>query len=441
MNATLIRDFLWRRRLLIGIVSIAHFIIYTGPVAKGYGFTLFFSFFIGIIVFLPTLTKEMVRQILLLPVERACLEKTYYGIQVALPTAWFMFLSIIATLFTPQLPWFTIVQIPALAFACFSLVFFLDRFRFLIRQFSFKRKIFYGTITLIGILVAFFASNIEQLRAEHFFAISVGAVFSAIGHRGTNVMLVSLASEGNSETNASTPRKRRQKEFAENLSGFAHFAATSMFQFLKGTIIFIVDLTLTVTIVVTIMETVQVYVFGSKESIELPRIIYFVIGAHSFVFCAIPCIFTVQTLSMIRVFRGLPLSARHLSFRLFQILFGVVLIQSVFFSLLMFLAGEGDNAVPKLLRLLGFVGIGCLFMPLFFRFGFDNILLLVAFLFVVVVPMWVIAEPLFFRKYKQEISMVTLGIGLVCVLISWLLTWRVLARSSQAYRRNSRSYS
>lgn len=438
MNATLIRDFLWRRRLLIGIVSIAHFIIYAGPVAKGYDFTLVFLFLIGITVFSPALTKEMVRQILLLPIERACLSKTYWGMAVALPTVLFMFLGIIATLFTSQLPRSAILQIPAVAFAWFSLNFFVDRFRFLIRQSSFKRKIIYGTITLIGILVAFFASNIGQLRPEHFFAISVGAVFSAIGYRETNVMLVSLASEGNSEANASTPRKRRQKEFAENLSGFAHFAATSMFQFLKGTIIFIVCFTLLVTIVATIIEVVQVYVFGSKRVMEPSRIIHFILGMHSIAFCAIPCIFIAQTFSMIRVFRGLPLSARHLSSRLFQILFGVVLVQAVFHSLLMFLAGEGNNTVPKLLILLGFAGIGCLFMPLVFRFGFDNILLLFAFLFVFVVPMWI---PLFFRGYKQGVSMVTLGIGLVCVLISWLLTWRVLARSSQAYRRNSSRFS
>ena len=229
MNATLIRDFLWRRRLLIGIASIAHFMIYTGPVAKGDDFTLVFLFLIGIMAFSPALTKEMVRQILLLPIERACLAKTYWGISVALPTVLFMFLGIIATLFTSQLPRSAILQIPAVAFAWFSLVFFLDRFRFLIRQSSFKRKIFYGTITLICILVTLFASDIGQLRPEHFFAISVGVIFSAIGYRGTNVMLVSLASEGKSETNASTPSKRRQKEFAENLSGFAHFAATSMF--------------------------------------------------------------------------------------------------------------------------------------------------------------------------------------------------------------------
>lgn len=436
MNATLIRDFLWSRRLLIGIASIAHFIIYTGPVAKGYGFTILFLFFIGIIVFSPALTKEMVRQILLLPVERACLEKTYYGIQVVLPTAWFTLLSIIATLFTSQLPWSTIVQIPAVAFACFSLNFFADRF--LIRQFSFKRKIFYGTFTLIGLLVVGFASNIGQLRPEHFFAISVGAIFSAIGYRGTNVMLVSLASEGKSETNASTPRKRRQKEFAENLSGFAHFAATSMFQFLKGTIIFLVYLTLLVTIVATIIEAVQVYVFRSKAVLEPSRIIDFVAMWHSLIFCVIPCIYIAAKLSSLRVFRGLPLSARQLSSRFFQLLFGVVLVQAVLHSLLMFLAGEGNYDVPKLLILLGFAGIGCLFMPLVFHFGFDKILLLFAFLFVFVVPMWI---PLFFREYKQEVSMVTLGIGLVCVLISWLLTWRVLARSSQAYRRNSRRFS
>ncbi len=172
MNAIIIRDFLWRRWLLIGIVSIAHFIIYTGPVAKGYDSVLVLLFFIGIMAFSPALTKEMVRQILLLPVERACLVKTYWGISVALPTVLFMFLGIIATLFTPQLPRSAILQIPAVAFAWFSLVFFADRFRFLIRQSSFKRKIFYGTITLIGILVALFASNIGQLRAEHFFAIS-----------------------------------------------------------------------------------------------------------------------------------------------------------------------------------------------------------------------------------------------------------------------------
>ena len=254
-------------------------------------------------------------------------------------------------------------------------------------------------------------------------------------------MLVNLASEGNSEANTSTPRKRQQKEFAENLSGFAHFAATSMFQFLKGTIIVIVGLTLIVTIGVTIVEAVQVYVFRSKESIKPPPIIHLILGTHSVAFCAIPCIFIALTFSMIRVFRGLPLSARHLSARLFQILFGIVLIHAVFFSLLMFLAGEGDNAVPTLLKLLGLAGIGCLFMPLFFRFGFDNILSLVAFLFVFVGPVLVIVEPLFFRKYKQEVSMATLGIGLVCVLISWLLTWRVLARSSQAYRRNSRRFS
>lgn len=440
MNATLIRDFLWSRRLLIGIVSIAHFIIYTGPVAKGYDFTLVLLFLIGITAFSPALTKEMVRQILLLPIERACLAKTYWGISVALPTVLFMFLGIIATLFTSQLPRSAILQIPAVAFAWFSFVFFVDRFQFLIQQSSFKRKIFYGTITLIGISVAFFASDIGQLRPEHFFAISVGAIFSAIGYRGTNGMLVNLASEGKSEANTSTPRKRQQKEFAENLSGFAHFAATSMFQFLKGTIIVIVYFTLIMTIVITIGEAVQVYVFRSKESIEPPPIIHFILATHSVALCAIPCIFIAQTFSMIRVFRGLPLSARHLSSRLFQILFGIVLIQAVFHSLLMFLAGEGDNAVPNLLILLGFAGIGCLFMPLVFRFGFDNILLLVAFLFVCVVPfvgIWL----LFLRKYKQEVSMATLGIGLVCVLISWLLTWRVLARSSQAYRRNSRRFS
>ena len=212
----------------------------------------------------------MVRQILLLPIERACLEKTYWGISVALPTAWFMFLGIIATLFTSQLPWSTIVQIPALAFAWFSLVFFADRFWFLIRQSSFKRKIVYGTITLIGCLIVFFTSDIEQLRPEHFFAISARAIFLAIGHRGTNVMLISLASRDNSEANASIPRKRQQKGFAENLSGFAHFAATSMFQFLKGTIIVIVYFTLLMTIVVTIGEAVRVYVCRSQESIE-PR--------------------------------------------------------------------------------------------------------------------------------------------------------------------------
>ena len=249
-------------------------------------------------------------------------------------------------------------------------------------------------------------------------------------------MLVSIASGGVSEANASIPCKPQQKEFAENLSGFAHFAATSMFQFLKGTIIFIVY----VALMMTIIEIVS-YACSFQQSIEPSQIIHSLVWWHSIAFCAIPCIFIAQTFSMIRVFRGLPLSARHLSSRLFQILFGVVLIQAVFFSLLMFLAGEGDNAVPKLLRLLGFAGIGCLFMPLFFRFGFDNILSLVAFLFVFVVPLLVSVEPLFFKKYKQEASMVALGIGLVCVLISWLLTWRVLARSSQAYRRNSGRFS
>lgn len=77
MNAGIIRDFLWRQRLLIGIVSIVHFIMYTGPVAKGDDFNLFFLFFIGIIAFSPDLTKGKVCQILLLPVERACLVKTY----------------------------------------------------------------------------------------------------------------------------------------------------------------------------------------------------------------------------------------------------------------------------------------------------------------------------------------------------------------------------
>ena len=431
MNTTLIRDFLWSRRLLIGIVSIAHFIIYTGPVAKGYDFTLVFLFLIGIMAFSHNLTKEMVRQILLLPIERACLSKTYWGVSVALPTAWFMFLGIIATLFTSQLPRSAILQIPAVAFAWFSLVFFLDRVRFLIQQSSFKRKIIYGTITLIGILVAFFASNIGQLRPEHFFAISVGAIFSAIGYRGTNVMLVSLASEGKSETNASTPRKCRQKEFAENLSGFAHFAATTLFQFLKGTIIVLVYFTLLVTISGTIVEAVQVYVFRSKEVIELLRISRFVVIWHSLIFCVIPCIYIAAKLSSLRVFRGLPLSARQLSSRFFQLLFGVVLVQAVLHSLLMFLAGEGNYDVPKLLILLGFSGIGCLFMPLVFHFGFDKILFAFAFLFV---PFLGIGASLFF-------TMAVLGIGLVCVLISWLLTWRVLARSSQAYRRNSRRFS
>lgn len=434
MNAIIIRDFLWRRRLLIGIVSIAHFIIYTGPVAKGYDFTLVFLFLIGIMAFSHNLTKEMVRQILLLPIERACLAKTYWGISVALPTVLFMFLGIIATLFTPQLPRSTIVQIPAVAFAWFSLVFFADRFRFLIQQSSFKRKIIYGTITLIGLLVAFFASDIGQLRAEHFFAISVGAIFSAIGYRETNVMLVSLASEGNSEANTSTPRRRQQKEFAENLSGFAHFAATSMFQFLKGTIIFLVYFALLMTISGTIVEAVQVYVFKSKEGIELTRltrIIHFVVIWHSLIFCVIPCIYIAVKLSSLRVFRGLPLSARQLSSRFFQLLFGVVLVQAVLHILLMFLPGEGNYDVPKLLILLGFAGIGCLFMPLFFHFGFDKILFAFAFLFV---PFLSIGASLFF-------TMTVLGIGLVCVLISWLLTWRVLARSSQAYRRNSRRFS
>ena len=432
MNAGIIRDFLWRQSLLIGIVSIVHFIMYTGPVAKGDDFNLFFLFFIGIIAFLPDLTKGKVRQILLLPVERACLVKTYWGISVALPTAWFLFLGIIATLSTPQLPRSAILQIPAVAFACFSLVFFVFRFPFLSRQSSFKRKIFYGTITLIGILVAFFAIDIEQLRPEHFFAISAGAIFSAIGYRGTNNMLVSIASGGSSEANTSTPLKRQQKEFAENLSGFAHFAATSMFQVLKGTAIFIVYFALAMTIIEIVL-----YACSFQQSIEPSQIINIVIVLHSAVFCAIPCIYIAVRFSSLRVFRGLPLSARHLSSRFFQILFGFVLIQAVFHSLLMFLAGEGDNAVPKLLRLLGFAGIGCLFIPLFFHSAPNTILLPVAFfLFFVFSPVLANPVPLFFREYKQEASMVTLGIGLVCVLISWLLTWRVLARSSQAYRCN-----
>ena len=352
---------------------------------------------------------------------------------MALPTAWFLFLSIIATLSTPQLPRSTILQIPAVAFACFSLVFFVFRFPFLSRKSSFKRRIFSGTITLIGFLIVGFAGNIGELRPEHFFAISAGAIFSAIGYRGTNNMLVSIASGGRSEENTSTPLKRQQKEFAENLSGFAHFAATSMFQFLKGTIIFIVY----VALMMTIIEIVS-YACSFQQSIEPSQIIHSLVWWHSIAFCAIPCIFIAQTFSMIRVFRGLPLSARHLSSRLFQILFGVVLIQAVFHSLLMFLAGEGDNAIPKLLRLLGFVGIGCLFVPLVFHFGFNKILFTVVFLFV---PMLIAGSSLFFEEYKQEASMVVLGIGLVCVLISWLLTWRVLARSSQAYRRNSGRFS
>ena len=422
MNAGIIWDFLCRQSLLIGIVSIAHFIIYTGPVAKGYDFTLVFLFLIGIMAFSPALTKEMVRQILLLPVERACLVKTYWGIGVAFPTAWFLFLGIIATLSTPQLPQSTILQIPAVAFAWFSLVFFV--FRFLIRQSSFKRKIFYGTITLIGILVAFFASNIGQLRPEHFFAISVGVIFSAISCRGTNTMLVNLASDGDSEANTSTPLKRQQKEFAENLSGFAHFTATSLFQVLKGTTILIVYFAL----LMTIIEMVA-YACSFQQSIEPVEIIRFVVGVHSVVFCVIPCTFIAVKFSSLRVFRGLPLSARHLSSRLFQILFGVVLIQAVLLSLLMFLAGNYN--VPTLLILLGFTGIGCLFIPLVFRFGFDKILLAFAFLFV---PLLSIGASLFF-------TLAVLGIGLVCVLISWLLTWRVLARSSQAYRRNSGRFS
>lgn len=436
MNATLIRDFLWSRRLLIGIVSIAHFIIYTGPVAKGYDFTLVFLFLIGIMAFSPALTKEMVRQILLLPIERACLVKTYWGISVAIPTGLFMFLGIIATLFTPQLPRSAILQIPAVAFAWFSLVFFADRFRFLIWQSSFKRKIFYGTILSISILVAVFASNIGQLRAEHFFAISVGAIFSAIGCRGTNVMLVSLAGRGISEEAISASLKNQQKEFAENLSGFAHFTATSLFQVLKGTTIFIVY----VALLMTIMEIVA-YACSFQQSIEPSRIIDFVVLLHSIVF-AIPCIYIAVKFSSLRVFRGLPLSANHLSFRFFQILFGFVLIQAVFHSLLMFLAGEDNDNVQTLLRLLGVSGIGCLFIPLFFHSAPNRILLPIAFLlFFIFSPALGKFVPLSFREYKQEVSMVTLGIGLVCVLISWLLTCRVLARSSQAYRRNSGRFS
>ena len=436
MNATLIRDFLWSLRLLIGIVSIAHFIIYTGPVAKGYDFTLFFLFLLGIMAFSPALTKEMVRHILLLPIERACLVKTYWGISVVLPTVLFMFLGIIATLFTPQLPRSAILQIPAVAFAWFSLVFFVDRFWSLIRQSSFKRKISYGTILSISVLVAVFASNIGQLRPEHFFAISVGAIFSAIGYRGTNVMLVSLAGRGISEETTSAPLKNQQKEFAENLSGFAHFTATSLLQVLKGTTIFIVY----VALLMTIIEIVA-YACSFQQSIELSQIIDIVAMFHSIVF-AIPCIHIVVRFSSLRVFRGLPLSASHLSFRFFQILFGFVLIQTVFHSLLMFLPGEDNDNVQTLLRLLGVSGIGCLFIPLFLHSAPNRILLPIAFLFFFIFsPALAKSVPLFFIEYEQEVSMVTLGIGLVCVLISWLLTWRVLARSSQAYRCNSRRFS
>lgn len=237
-------------------------------------------------------------------------------------------------------------------------------------------------------------------------------------------MLVNLASDGDSEANTSTPLKRQQKEFAENLSGFAHFTATSLFQVLKGTTILIVYFAL----LMTIIEMVA-YACSFQQSIEPVEIIRFVVGVHSVVFCVIPCTFIAVKFSSLRVFRGLPLSARHLSSRLFQILFGVVLIQAVLLSLLMFLAGNYN--VPTLLILLGFTGIGCLFIPLVFRFGFDKILLAFAFLFV---PLLSIGASLFF-------TLAVLGIGLVCVLISWLLTWRVLARSSQAYRRNSGRFS
>ena len=436
MNSLIVNSFLRRWGLIIGLCSVVH-VIMTFVNANNSRDNFFFPLilFIGPVALSLDLTKGLARVVVLLPIRKKEIVKTWWWIGVGLPVVLISILTIVTSCIAAlwnhgtTVQWASIVQTLILAFTSISIMYFaltgLPNNPAEAQSRSGKSA-FFGALWGLSIggsmlLFQLLERNSSQIEGSYFAVLLVGMALSRWGYLRTDAML-SARSTGRSENQPiKTDQKRSFFDFDSKATGFKHFTMTNMKQTLVFSVIFIIG--------VGVFQTIFSGFAG--YNLQKPWIDSAIVTVQSqgMILVIMPSFLLATKLVASRVFRTLPLTVNELANQFFKAAALSIISQNV---LIFGIVATLSTPEEGLKNLSHFLVLGCggtLMLPVILRFGLRPLT------FGIIFPIVGILSAS--RMLGPDLISLSAApaIGLAIILISRFFTIRILRNSSNAYRQ------
>jgi hypothetical protein len=438
MNALILTSFLKRWGLIVGFCSCLHVMFTLINInSPRHSFFVPILILIGPIALSLDLAKGFARNLLLLPVLRKEIVKTWWWIGVGLPTVYITFLTI-GTHIAAQL-WYNegtiqstiIIQQMILTFTPISVMYFALTglpSNALEAQERSGRSVFFGALWGFSIggsmmLSQFVKQNPNQITGSYFAILLAGIAISSWGYRRTEAML-SARSTGRSENRpAQSNQKRSFFEFDSKATGFNHFTITTILQTLSFTVVFIMALATIHTLFSITSEFTR-----NRSWID---IIIRTVRSQGMILVVMPSFLLATKLVSLRVFRLLPLTSNEISNRFFKLVTYTIIAQNaVLFGIIATVSGTTEG-LKILSHFLVVSSVGTLIIPVIVRFGLKPITFGILFPIIGVMSI----GRIFFQNSIPLVGAPMIAI--VIILISRYLTECIIRRSSNAYRHTA----
>lgn len=444
MNALILTSFLKRWGLVLGFCSCIHVAFTLMNInSPRQNFFLPIILIIGPIALSFDLAKGFARNVLLLPVPRIEIVKTWWWIGVGLPTAYITSLTI-GTHIAAQL-WFNegafqsslIIQQTILSFTSLSVAYFAltglpsnaneaqDRS---------GRSNFFAALWGLSIggsmlLSQLVKQNPNHITGTYFLILLAGIGISSWGYSRTESML-SARSTGRSENKtAQATQKRGFFEFDSKATGFNHFTVTTLLQTLSFTVIYM--------IVLATIYTIFSFTSELRTTLDVNRDRSWIdatvrnIGTQGMIIVVMPSFLLATKLAALRVFRLLPMTANQIGSQFFKLVtFSIIIQNTVLFGIIASISGTTEG-LKTLSHFLIVSSVATLIIPVIIRFGLKPIT------FGILFPLiGVLSSVRLIYSYSIPIAAAPL-IAIVMILISRYITVRIIQNSSNAYRQTA----
>jgi hypothetical protein len=387
--------------------------------------------FLGPLALSFDLAKGSARILQLLPVNRATLRLTWWGMAVGFPTVWVFVITLVGLvvrlLFNPAaalaLPY--LVQTTVIAFVGLSLLSFLLTGLPTSAQEHQARSVkgiifsmLWGASIGGSMLLAHFLDfRSDQISPYNLPCVMAGCLFSYFGYIRTDEMLT-LRATGRFTTNSNPSLSHRPVfELKTSATGFRYFAQTALQQILTFTVLFLIFSVL--------FQTVIPRNTGLSSLDWTSKTIRGQLG----LLAILPIFMQAAKLTAVRVFRTLPITASQLSHKIHNLTLLILGVQAAIIFLVISLLEDVVSGLDAARSLIALGGLGTLLIPTLLRFGLRPMT------FALIFPLFIIASLSRFFWADYLTPGLLFGAAIITMIIARSLTTYLLKNSSHAYRQ------
>lgn len=445
MSTQIISDYIRRWGFQIGLVSVLHLIASVGQMLSPRHTlaTPILLLMMGPIFLSMDLAKGLARPLLLLPIERQTLAKTWWSIGVGLPTLWgfalLLISAVIASFWAPEQRLISdepgssyfgtnilvtcILSFSSLSFAYFALTGLPTNVEDA-KKWSGKNGLF-GALWGFSIggsmmLATFFKASSSDLVLKCSWLLFAGIGFTVWGYRRTENMLTARSTGRPLEQSTKSGLTKPLFEINSRQTGFNHFTQTTIAQVFCFAAFFFVA--------VTGIQWFVMKGLGSTGSLlGFDRLIRILEGQAA-IFVAMPFFYLASKLTAARVFRTLPITAKQLTNQLFKLAAILICIQAACPALLAILTSHADESLNLFCYYFFVGGLASISIPIVLRWGLRPIT------FGLLMPIFVLNPLIRFWLPESSQSLLLFCFGMGVGLVSKSLTERIFSTSSDAYR-------